>query len=85
VSDWNVTTVQDGSQRFNRGDSGFTCVNATTGVFAGESNGTVIEGTGKWGAWTGTYTNKFRGQAFSFSGDIVAISGETTGELTKAK
>lgn len=85
VSAWTVTTLEDGSQRFDRGDSGFTCVNATTGVLAGEINGTFTGGTGKWAAWTGTYTNKVRGQAFSLSGEIVAVSGETTGELTKAK
>jgi len=85
VSAWGVTTLQDGSQRFNRGDSGFTCVNATTGVVAGETQGTVVGGTGKWGAWTGPYTSKFRGQLLDPSTNIIAVSGETTGELTKAK
>ncbi len=85
VSAWGVTTLQDGSQRFNRGDSGFTCVNVTTGVVAGETNGTFTGGTGKWAGSTGVYTLKFRGQLFSPSAEIIAVSGETTGELSIPK
>jgi len=85
VSEDGVTTLQDGSQRFTRGDSGFNCVNVTTGVFAGENKHTVTGGTGRWAGWTGTYTSKFRGQVSSPASPISGVTGESMGELTKAK
>jgi hypothetical protein len=85
VSDEGATTLQDGSQRFVRGDSGFNCVNATTGEFAGQAEYTVLGGTGRWAGWTGTYTSKFRGQVLNQASSINGFTGESTGEWTKAK
>ena len=80
-----VTTFQDGSQRFVQTVSGFTCVNATTGVLAGENEAVLLGGTGRWEGWTGTWTSRFRGQVLNLAVTIIAITGESTGEVTKAK
>ena len=92
-----VTSFQDGSQLFARGeysDAGWMCLDPDTGEFFGESYGDFIGGAGRFEGARGTYTAPFSGQqlyapvvgdeAFPFGPELpfFAIEGSLFGTVT---
>ncbi len=59
-----VTTFEDGSQIFARGnfaDQGWGCLNRETGEFFGEAYGHFVGGAGRFEGASGTFTSPFWG------------------------
>lgn len=76
-----VITAPDQSQVFGFSQSGWMCVNTTTGAYLGEMFGIYNGGVGRYAGATGEWTAKFDGATLDPSIGFRSITGTVRGNI----
>jgi hypothetical protein len=76
-----VAVSPDLSQLIAAGQTGWMCVDMTTGYFYGVADGQYLGGTGRYKGATGTWTSNFYG--YQLGGGFALLNGTVKGKLTK--